>query len=224
MFLVGDIPINVNIPTLAIVDDYKETELIKDNIKLLYDYKKYLYQNQSIPVMHTFLGKEEISILTKKFLRDNLKIINKSLEENIGKIKIYEYDDSNRLHVYQNISEGCYEVLKEYANSVIALRNLGDANIFNGNSAFSKLNKNTLMVDNVGNVVVDEISKLDKNYDNIVLPYLIKDNYHNELFKRDYQYNIKVMLYVALSKCRHNLIILLPSSKIEKLNKLLGIN
>lgn len=223
LFLIGNIPINVNIPTLTLVDDYKEIELIKDNIKLLYDYKKYLYKNQSIPVMNTFLGKEEISILTKKFLKDNLKIINKYLEENIKKIKAIKYDDSNRLHVYQNISGCCLDILKEYDESIIALRDLKDVSIFNSNKKFSKLDKNTLIVEN-NTINVDEILKIDKIYNNIILPYLIKDNYHNELFKKDYQYNIKVMLYVALNKCRHNLIILIPSSKIEELNKLLGLS
>ena len=223
LFLIGNIPIKVSIPTLTIVDEYEGIDLIKDNIKLLYDYKKYLYENQSIPVINTFLGKEELSILTKKFLKDNLKIINKYLEDNIKKVTVYEYNDSNRLHVYNNISECCLELLKEYDNSVIALRDLKDINIFNSNKYFSKLNKNTLIVEN-NTINVYEIKKIDKIYDNIILPYLIKDNYHNELFIDDYQYNIKIMLYVALSKCRHSLIILIPNSKVLELNELLGIN
>lgn len=223
LFLIGDIPLNCQIKTFTIVSDYQETELLKENIKLLYDYKKYLYENQVIPITHTYLSKLEINSLTKSFLKDNLAIINKSLEETTKEIKIYEYSDINRLHVYSNISDCCSNIIEQQSkNTLLAFKQLKDINILITNNNFTKLDKNTLLTKNKTKVNVEEILKIDKLYNTIILPYLILDNYHDVLFSDDYQYNIKVMLYVALSKCRQELIILCPSSKKQELTKLLG--
>jgi len=222
LFLIGNIKINSNIPTFSIVADYQETELIKENIKLLYDYKKYLYENQIIPITHTYLNKEELNSLTKKFLKDNIEIINKSLKETAKEIKVYEYSDNNRLHIYRNIGNKCLEILNQYKdNCLLALEHLKDAKILISNNNFTKLDKNTLLTTNKTKIKVEEVLKINKIYDTILLPYIIKDKYHDELFEVNYQYNIKVMLYIALNKCRHNLIILCPSSKKEELNQLL---
>ena len=223
LFLIGDISLNCNIPTFTIVSDYQETELLKENIKLLYDYKKYLYENQAIPIAHTYLNKGEINFLTKKFLKDNLSIINKSLEETTKEIKIYEYDDNNRLHIYRNISDCCSNILKQQSKeTLVAFNHLKDINILINNNKFTKIDKNTLLTNDKVKINVEEILKIDKIYNTIILPYLIVDCYHEELFKNDYQYNVKVMLYVALNKCRKDLIILCPSSKRKEVDQLLG--
>lgn len=223
LIIVGDISLNCNIPILTIVNDYQETELIKENIKLLYDYKKYLFDNQTIPINHVYLDKVEINTLTNKFLIDNLSIINKSLEETTKTIKIYEYNDNNRLHVYRNISDTCAKILENNTRStLLAFKQLKDINILISNNKFTKLDKNTLLTNNKDKILTEEILKISKLYNTIILPYLIVDSYHDSFLKEDYQYNIKVMLYVALNKCRDNLIILCPSSKKQQLEKLLG--
>lgn len=223
LFLIGDIELDCSIPMFMVVDNYQETELIKESIKLLYDYRKYLYDNQVIPISQVYLNKEEIKRLTKCFLKDNLKIINKFLEENNKEIKICEYDDNNRLHVYRNISDNCARVLEEYNDRVlIAFNDLKNINILIGNNNFVKKDKKTLLFKNKNNIEVEEVLKINKIYDTIVLPYLIRDYYHDNLFKDDYQYSVKVMLYVALSKCRNRLVLLCPSSKKAELDQLLG--
>ena len=222
LFLIGDIQLNTNLKTFTITNNYQETELIKENIKLLIDYKKYLYDNQITPITHTYLNKNEVTQLTKKFLKDNLEIINKSLEQNTKEIIIYEYNDDNRLHIYKNISEACSNIINNCNNCLISLKNIKDANILIGNNNFTKLDKNTLLTNNKTKIKIEEILKIDKIYDTIILPYLIKDNYHDEIFITDYLYNIKVMIYVALNKCRHNLVILCPSSQKQEITNLLG--
>jgi hypothetical protein len=172
--------------------------------------------------MHTYLDKKEINTLTRSFLKDNLMIINKSLEEMVKEVKICVYDDSNRVYVYRNIGECCSNILVNKENTLLAFRNLKDINILIGSNKFTKLDKDTLLTKDKEKIKVGEILKIDKLYNTIILPYLIKDDYHDELFKDDYQYNIKVMLYVALSKCRDNLIILCPSSRSIELNMILG--
>lgn len=222
LILLDDIPLNCNIPTMTIVDHYEKTELLKENIKLLYDYKKYLAQHQVIPIPDTYLNKKEVAKLTNQFLKENLVLINKHLKETTKKIDIYEYSDNNRLHVYQNISNACYEALNNSPkNTLIALRNMKDINILVNNDNFIKKDKNTLISKNKTKIKVEEIKKITKPYNTIILPYLILDSYHDTLFTDDYQYNIKLMIYIAINKCKNNIIILCPTSKKSNLLKLL---
>ena len=222
LFLLGDMEFDSDISTFTLVDEYSETELLSENIKLLYDYKKYLYDNQSIPIMHTYFGKGEISSLTRMFLRENLDIINESLANCSKEVVVFEYDDSNRLHVYANIGECCYSFLKNNkGNCVMAFRDYRDINILVGSDRFVKVDKNTLLFDNKKEIGVMEIFGLDKGYDTIVLPYLIRDSYHDDLFRDSYLYRVKVMLYVALNKCRHKLVLLCPRSKMGEVSDLL---
>lgn len=222
LILLDDIPLNCNIPTMTIVDHYEKTELLKENIKLLYDYKKYLAQNQIIPIPDTYLNKEEVAKLTNNFIKDNLLLINKHLKETTKRIDIYEYSDSNRLHIYQNISNTCYEALNNYPkNTLIGLREMKDINILVNKDNFIKQDKNTLISKNKTKIKVEEIKKITKPYNTIILPYLILDSYHDTLFTDDYQYNIKLMIYIAINKCKNNIIILCPTSKKTSLLNLL---
>lgn len=222
LFLVGDINFKCEIPVFMCGNDYYNNILIKDSVKLLYDYKRYLYENQLLPVMDTYLSKDELSILTKKFLKDNLKIINDTLEKTNKSISVLEYDDSNRLRIYQNISNCCFEELNKLgSNGLIGFNSLKDVNILIGNNGFTKVDKNTLMVDGY-RVNVGEVLKIDKMYDVIMLPNLIKDIYHEDIFNDNYQYKLKVMLYVALNKCRRELILLCPSSKRDEVDVILN--
>lgn len=216
LFLIGDIVLNINIPTFTVVDDYKESFLMKDNIKLLYDYKNYLYNNQIIPIRDTFINKQELKALTNKFLKDNLNIINNFIENTNKDIDIYEYEDNNRLHIYRNIESICFDITKNYDNLLIGLDSIKDINILITNNKFSKLNKNTITT-NKKNIKVEEVLKIDKLYDTIILPYIIKDSYHSDIN----QYNIKLLIYVALTKCKKRLILLCPKSKRSELDKLL---
>ena len=219
LFLVGDMDININIPTFTIVNNYKENFLIKDNVKLLYDYKKYLYDNQIMPIRDTFINKQELNNLTEEFIEYNLKIINNFIENSNNDIDIYEYDDINRLHIYHNIENICFDIIDKYDNVLIGLNSIKDINILDSNIKFSKLNWNTIIT-NKTNVKVAEILKIDKKYDTIVLPYIIKDS----CYEYNYKYNIKLLIYMALTKCKKRLILLCPKSRRAELDSLLDKN
>ena len=222
LFLLDSIPLNFHKKTMTIISNYQETELIKENIKLLYDYKKYLLNNQTIPIPNTYISKTELNNLTKNFLKDNLAIINKSLENNKKEILIYEYNDTHRLHIYPNISKCCSNILtKESKNTIIALNQIKDINLLIDDNLI-KYSKNTLKLSNNTKIKVEEILKIDKLYDTIILPFIIKDKYHDDLFLKNNHYNTKVTLYIALTKCRSKVIIICPTSKKEELNQLLG--
>lgn len=213
LFLIGDIDIDVNIKTFNVVKSYGVDYLFNDSVKLLYDYKNYLYSRQIIPIMDTFINKEELDLLTREFVCNKLFCLDNNIKMD-KVINILEYDDSNRFRIYSNISNNCYKILLECSsNTLIGLSNFSDINILVDGCNFNKIDKNTLSILGKDSILVEEILKIDKCYDNIILPYIIKDCYHESLFFSDV-YNVKIMLYRAFSKCRDSLIILWPSSRI----------
>lgn len=222
LFILGDIPFDLKIPTMTVVTENQEVQLLEKNIKLLYDYKKYLYENQKIPIAHVLIDHQELSTLTTTFLRKNLDIINKVLEDNQKEILVQYYNDFNRLHVYQNISICCDNLLKNNnKNILLGFTNLGDMKLLISSGLFSKFDKNTLFIQSREKIPCEEILKISKLYDMIMIPYLIKDSYHDDFLRMDYDYHIKVMLYIALSKCRKKLILLCPESKKYELRDIL---
>ena len=58
-------------------------------------------------------------------------------------------------------------------------------------------------------------------YDSIILPFLIKDSYHEDTLLNNNINNTKIILYKTLSKCRSNLIILCPISKKKDIKRML---
>lgn len=222
LILLGDIPCELKVPTLTIAYDYKEVYLLKENIKLLYDYKKYLYRNQNLPIAHVYLNYNELNTLTTSFLKENLAIINKGLGQNKKEIQIQYYDDHNRLHIYQDIGISCDNILKlDRKNIMMAFTNLRDMKLLVSSQLFSKFNKNTLITQDRQKISCEEILKISKLYDTIILPYLIKDYYHDDYLRTDYDYYIKVMLYAVLCKCRQKVILLCPKSKCDELKEIL---
>ena len=219
LFLIGDISLNIDIPIFKIVDKYHNIDLIKDNIKLLYDYKKYMLDNQLIPIKDVYTCYEELSILTTNFINDNLTFLNDYINNKKDNIKLVEYDDSNRLKVYHNIGDICFNMIRNLeGNTLIGFNNMKEINIVLSSNKFVRVNENSLISNNGKKVSVSNILKIDKMYDNIILPYIIKDNFHDELFELEYKYNIKLMIYASICKCKNNLVILVPSSKLEKLD------
>ena len=221
LILVGDISLDCHVPYLKVISEYDEMKLLKENIILLYDYKKYLCHNQTLPIAHTYLNIEELNGLTVSFLKENLSIVNKTLEENKKDIEIYFYEDSNRLHIYQNIANVCAKILEqEKKNTLIGVEHLKDINLLIGTGYFSKLSKSILLTKTKIKISCDEIFKVRKIQENILLPFMILDSFHEDLLKKDNYYQIKVMLYVALNKCRGKLIILCPLSREREISKL----
>lgn len=222
LILIGDISISTDIPYLKIIPEYREIDLVKENIKLLYDYKKYLLEKQSLPIVNTYIDNNELTTLTNNFIKDNLCIINKNLEETNKEIEVYLYEDKNRLHIYKNISISCLSIIsKENKKILIGLTSIKDINILLNNKYFTKIDKNTISSNNKNKITCMEISKIDKNYDSILLPYLITDNYHENLLIKNNYYHIKLKLFIALNKSRNKLILLCPKSRKKELSTIL---
>lgn len=222
LILLGDIPLHSNMNTIKINNNYQENKLLKENIKLLYDYKKYIIENQILPIPNTYVNKTELNTLTTIFLKENLNIINNYIKETKKEIELIEYNDDNRLHIYKNIAQSCHDFIKNNSkNTLVALNKPSDINILIDHNYFTKLNKKTLSTGKI-KIEVEEILKINNTYDNILIPYLIKDDYHEDLLNNNYRYNLKLMLYVTLTKCRKKIIILYPKSKKQLTKELIS--
>lgn len=217
----GEIELNLNTSVLKIIDDYKEIELIRENIKLLYDYKNYLNDNKYLVMQNTFIDEDEISKLTNLFLKKNLDIINDYLVNNDKKISIYFYDDSNRLLINKNIALKCYEFVRKDSDVLIGLDSISNINNLVYKNYFVKVDRKKLLVNDKKIIDCEEILKIRKSYDKIVLPFLIIDSYHEDLLKKQRDYVIKLMVYTSLNKCRNELILLCPMKKEYEVIKIL---
>ena len=206
---------------LKIIDDYKEIELIKENIKLLYDYKRYLHDNKILVTTNTYIDEKEISELTNLFLKKNLDIINDYLVNSDKKISIYLYDDSNRLHINKNISQKSYDVVRKSSDILIGVNSISNINSLVYKDYFVKIDRKRLSVNNKKNIDCEEILKIRKNYDKILLPFLIVDSYHEDFIQKQSNYIIKLMIYTSLSKCKNELILLCPNIKKKEILNIL---
>jgi len=222
LFLIGDISLNPKIEMMHIKDNYEEIELVKENVKLMYDYKKYLHEKKSLPTLDTYKSIFELSNLTKEFLKDNLKKINQKLEENQNTIYIYPYEDSNRLKNSKTITKFSSKIIEQIPDKkelLIAVNHLSEINPLLIDSPLSKLDKNTMITNKKEKFHYEEICKLEKNYSHILLPYLIPDRYHEDPFTQNKEYQIKLKLYIAITYCKNNIYLLCPNSKLSKLTK-----
>lgn len=223
LFLVGDISFVPECSYLKLISDYQEVELIKGNVKLLYDYKKYLYANQSLPVIHSYLGDWEINKLTCSFLKENLTFLNQKMKEDKKNICICFYEDKNRLQVYPNIASKCISILDSISSVstiVIALNQLKEINLLVGNSEMAKINRNNVLLHHQKIVPYEETLKIEKNYSYIILPFMISSRYHVDLLQEG-DLSFKIKLYVALTQCKEGIYLLCPISFQDELKKLL---
>lgn len=225
VFLIGDVPILPKIQFMKLIKDYPKQELLKGNVQLLYDYRKYLSLKRTLPVVHAYLDEQELNTLTETFLKENLEIVNQGLRECVKKIIVYFYDDQNRLLLDKNrinCLDGIFCEVPNEEKILLAFRSLRDLPKVLEKPFFSKVDRKTVITKDKRKVDCAEIFSISKNYDTIFLPYLIMDRYHDEFFLRDYLCIVKLMLYVVLHRCRKGIFILCPVSKREEIYGLLS--
>lgn len=224
LILLGDISLTCTLSTFKIISDYQEFDLLKDTIKLSYDYKKYLYEHKVLPFFHVYRNDTELHNLTTKFLKENLMEINQKLASIKKKVSVYFYEDSNRLLADKNMSVVCHDILREIPNQkqvLIGLLKSKDINHMIESTYFKKEDKSHIVTRNKRVVSYGEIFNQNKNYDTILLPYFIMDRFHENLFQKDEFLNIKLVLSVALSTSKDGIFILCPSSRKEELKHIL---
>lgn len=226
LIIVGDIPLSPSIPYLKITKDYTQLELLHDNVKLLYEYKKYINQKKSLPILNTFQNDLELGSLTTQFLKTNLTDINQKLQSQTKEINLYLYDDQNRLRIYKNIAYQCEKAVSSHKklDLLIALNHPKEINLLISNSTYSKLNKNILITQEQKEICYEKLLTISKNYDYILLPYLIPDRYHQDILQKETTSPIKGMVYIALTRSKKGIDLLCPiSRKSEILHVLEGL-
>ena len=209
-----------NFKVLQILDDYTEIDLIEQNIKLLYDYKKYLNDNKLLVGMNCFVDRIELSILTRSFLDSKIKDMNKYFPVMDKKIIIKTYDDSRRMLVNKMVAGDVYEVVRKNKNILIGLNNGSDINDLVYKNYLVKIGNNKLSIDGEREVVCEDILNIKNSYEKIILPLLVENYYEDKIdIYRDYRF--KLMIYITLSKCKKELILLVPSSYEKEVKKII---
>lgn len=205
--------------------NYQNDYFISNNIKDIYEYKKYLNNNKLLPINNIYIGYKEIEIITTDFINYNIDNIDKSFNKN--KVNICEFDDSKRLVINQNKSKALNEILFALTGSVLVLgSSLKDKDVLFDRNYFSINGQNKIT--NIGNknVMIDYFlmkDNIEKIYDYIILCDVIKDKYNDmELDTIISTNNLEKFIYNSYIKCRNNLIILCPASKLDKTNKILN--
>lgn len=215
------------INNLTIIDNYKDNNIIlKDNIKLFYDYKKYLNNNSQIPIINTYLNYQELNNLTNNYIEENIKIIESTIKSKLNKkINIYIYNDYNRLLINKNksiITNSIISKIKTKDNLLILGNKPKDINTILSEEYFSKKNNNNI-INNKYKTLLDYKSlsnQISNNYNSIILINLIPNKFDDNIFNINLNHQIKLLLYLALTKSKNKIYILWPKSKLNKISRL----
>lgn len=196
---------------LVILEDYQENTLLKNNIKLALEYKKYLNYNKYLLFKNTYISLSEKDKLTNEFLKENIKEINNSISKDKA-IRVVFYKDDNRFLIRENLALTLNDILRDMnsKSTLIALSSKNEINDLTKNTIFSKDNNNITNGENT--YFCDSIYNIDKSYKIIVLPYLIKSRVEEDLFRGDNTYRNKLLLFNSVNKARDNIYILVPDS------------
>lgn len=215
----GNIDVNPKTKTLKIISDYQENPLFKDNIKLTYDYKKYLIDNSTLPIKNAFHNVDELEKLTEEFEEKCLSEIENADETLKKEINIYLYEDDNRLLINKNISKLCLKIINNNKKIIIGIDKKKQIDNLVLKNYFSKHSPNKLITSNNDIIEYEEISKLKPKYNTILLPFLMCDSSTNFSVIQNEIKDIKIKIYTILNKCQKELIILCPKTKEEILKK-----
>ena len=222
VILFGDINLDIKKKKLVIWNDYKRINIINDNVKLLYDYKSYLSDNKELLISNVYLNEGELTELTNRFLKGNLRYLNEKISDSKNSICVCFYEEENKLRYLYNLSRKIYDIVgsEKKKGIAFAFESKRDMNLLTRGDLFYKDSYNVLKCD-YG--VIDCYNVLDilKKYQVVILPNLIRDSYHSLLLDSDDYYRVKVGLFMALSKCTERVYLLCPNSMRDRYISLL---
>ena len=201
---------------LVILKNYPEVSLLKGNARMMYEYKMYLNEKKCLFLPHCYLGFDELHHLTKMFLRVHLNFLNGFIEKNQSHICVCFYDDNNRLRYALNLASKVYDIVSSCCDKkvIFGFSNKNEIKSLIQGDYFVKDTKDTLKCD-CGSFLCCGITHIDKKYDVIVLPSLIKKNFYKGVKKIDDVELVKIGLFTALNKCRDKVYLLCPLSRKE---------
>lgn len=217
IILLGDISINLPKKCIRVVKSYSDVYMFKNQIKLMYDYKKYLKEHKQLLGVDTYVHQEELLQLTSLFLKKHLDELNEQVRDTNRKIYVCFYDDSDRIYFSRYLVDKVYSIIKkkEHNSIVLGVQDNSDVSLLVKDGMFVKVSKNTLRCD-VREVESNIISSIDMDYSVVIIPYLIKDMYHKDMFRKDDINQVKILIYMALSHCKDSFYLLCPLSRKEE--------
>ena len=203
--------------SFVIIKNYPQLNIMKGNLRLLYDYKSYLNHHKCLMVPHLFLGRDEIASYTGMFLKEHLDDLNEQIKNNQKDICVCFYDDKNRFKSFIHLNEKiCHAVeLEKGKNILFGLQDKNEIKYLLVGDYFTKIGQNILQC-NCGSVMCDTLSHVDKKYDVVVLPMLIADSYHQDMFRNDEINQVKIGLFMGLCRSREKLYVMVPISQEDK--------
>ena len=194
----------------------------------MYDYKSYLIDNKYLLGVDKYIGKRELLDLTASFLKKHLDYLNEKLKDGCRKIYVCFYEDNDRINFSKCLVDKIYQIIdkEKDKNLLLGFQRDSDVHFLLRDDIFVKINKSVLKSD-LGNVDYKDITKIKDYYDVIILPYLIKDIYHRDMFCLDDMSYIKMLIYMAFSYCKDSLYLLCPISRKDEysdlFDKLMGV-
>ena len=198
---------------LLILKDYPSLEIVKDYVKLSYQYRSYLNENKKLFVKDCFCDMEEIKNLKNRFLIQYMDFFNKQIISNKKEIYICFYDDRERLKVGESLCRSVYSILLPVKNRDISFLFLdkGEIKKLVGYDCFYKSGTYQLESD-IGKFNCYSLYTYKKS-DLVLLPFLIKDQYHMNMLSVNDVYQVKVGIYLAMDKCKDGVYIMCPYSR-----------
>ena len=212
--VLGECPFEFKKNYFIVMKDYPELSFIRENIRIMYDYKAYLDDRKCLSVPHAFCSREELSFLSGEFIKENLDYLNKKIEENKKSVCLSFYEEENRLKSSVHLCAKVSSIVECEKDNSIAffLKNKNDVKSMLSGHYFEKKGQE-LLQNEYGIFDCFSISSIQKKYDIIILPTLVRDSYHQSYFDKDEVYGVKIGLFKILSKCRQRVYLLIPNSK-----------
>ena len=218
VIMLGDMDFSFGKNCLHIIKSYPKMFLLRENIKLMYGYRDYLNANKYLILPDSYLSFGELSSLTDSFISNHLFYFYEKMSEIDRDVCVCFYEEESRLRFSRNLTEVVYHILdgEKGKKILFGFDDLKDIKVLLSYRIYERVDRNTFRGEQ-GVFHCSLISSIDSNYSVIVLPYVIRDSYHEEV---DEFYKLRISIYMALCHCKEKLYLLCPSSKRGKVEEL----
>lgn len=203
----------------SILEKDTEDVLFQNEIKVFFDYKNYLLSHQWLLFRDAYLSCRELSCLRNAFLRENVDLINEKIRTFDRKISVFFYEEGSSLSTSFHLTNLMREILLENGEDdvLIGLSRGEEVDYFRRNSVFSVGGNHRVCCEGKS-YFYGELFSIKKNYSVILLPFLFSSLY-GEL-RMDF-YSKKLLLLMALMRCRRSVFVLCPRSCKREVERLL---
>ena len=221
--VLDNISFNFEKSHFIVLKEYPNVDILKTNVRLFYEYKTYLNDSKCLAVPHSYLNLDEMFHLTGMFFKQNIEYFNQQMKNNKKNIYICFYDDSNKLKSSIYLIENIYDIISRNHDKKFSFcfQNIREMKKCLKEDYFVKVGHNVIQ-SQYGNICCYDILHVDKKCDNIVLPFIIRDMFHQGIIEKDEVYQVKSSLFMVLSKCREGVYLMCPLSRKNRYLEVFG--